>query len=296
MSPEPKQTTYNLPPNQQSTLPLDSAGLGLRFPYHQEIIDHKPDIGWLEATPENYFGGGEKLKFLEKIREMYPMSFHATGLSLGSTEGVDKDHLQQIKSLIDRFEPFQFSDHVSWSASGNAHLNDLLPLPYTKEGLETIANNVNEVQEVLGWAILVENPSSYISFKEDIMTEPEFINALTKTTGCNLLLDVNNVYVQSVNHGFDAEEYINQIRTDSIKEIHLAGHTREEDGDELLLIDTHSDIVCHEVWDLYAHTIEKHGEHLTLIEWDQNYPDFSVLMNEVKTVRSFLESAKNVAA
>ena len=282
--------------NQQQSSFQDLAGLGLRFPYHQEIIDKKPKLGWLEVHPENYFGGGEKLNFLEQIRQDYPISFHAVGLSLGSTEPVDQNHLQQIKSLIDRFEPFQFSDHVSWSASGNAHLNDLLPLPYTQESLETLARNIGTVQDTFGASILVENPSTYLSFEEGDMAEPEFLNELTKRTGCSLLLDVNNVYVQAVNHGFDAKEYIKTIRTDSIREIHLAGHLEETEGDERLLIDTHGDIVCHDVWDLYAYTIEKHGEHLTLIEWDQNYPDFSVLMNEIKTVRSFLKGQKNVAA
>jgi uncharacterized protein (UPF0276 family) len=279
--------------NQTESLPRDPAGLGLRFPYHQEIIETKPDLGWLEIHPENYFGGGEKLHFLEQIRELYPISFHAVGLSLGSTEPVDQDHLKNIKSLIDRFEPFQFSDHVSWSASGNAHLNDLLPLPYTQESLDTLARNIETVQNAFGAEILVENPSTYLSFKEGDMAEPEFLNALAKRTGCSLLLDVNNIYVQAINHGFDAKHYIDTINTDIIKEIHLAGHLEETEGNERLLIDTHGDVVCHDVWDLYAYTLQKHGSHLTLIEWDQNYPDFSTLMGEVKTMRSFLEGAKD---
>ena len=218
------------------------------------------------------------------------------GLSLGSTEPVDQEHLKQIKSLIDRFKPFQFSDHVSWSASGNAHLNDLLPLPYTKESLETLTHNIETVQDTFKQSILVENPSTYLSFNEDEMSEPEFLNELTKRTGCSLLLDVNNIYVQAINHDFDAKHYIDQINTNVIKEIHLAGHLEEVEGDERLLIDTHGDIVCHDVWELYAYTLEKHGQHLTLIEWDQNYPDFSTLMNEVKTVRSFLKGKEDVAA
>jgi len=282
--------------NHTDSLPRDPAGLGLRFPYHQEIIDTKPDLGWLEVHPENYFGGGEKLKFLETIRKDYPLSFHAVGLSLGSTEPVDQNHLQQIKSLIDRFEPFQFSDHVSWGASGNAHLNDLLPLPYTQESLDTLARNIDAVQDTFGERILIENPSTYLAFQEGDMTEPEFLNALTKRTGCFLLLDVNNIYVQAINHGFDAREYIKTIKTESIKEIHLAGHLEETEGNERLLIDTHGDIVCHDVWDLYAYTLEQHGIHPTLIEWDQNYPDFATLMNEVNTVRTFMKGSKHVAA
>lgn len=282
--------------NQTASLPRSSAGLGLRFPYHQEIIETKPDLGWLEVHPENYFGGGEKLKFLETIRESYPISFHAIGLSLGSTEPVDQHHLQQIKSLIDRFEPFQFSDHVSWSASGNAHLNDLLPLPYTQESLDTLSRNIDTVQNAFGASILVENPSTYLSFKEGDMAEPEFLNTLTQRTGCSLLLDVNNIYVQAVNHGFDAHQYIDTINTQSIKEIHLAGHLEEKEGDNRLLIDTHGDIVCHDVWDLYAYTLKTHGQHLTLIEWDQNYPEFAILMDEVNTMKSFMEDNKHVSA
>ena len=289
---QPKSRLGSLP----RSLEGDLAGLGLRFPYHQEILDTKPDLGWLEIHPENYFGGGEPLYFLEKIREHYPLSFHSVGLSLGSTERVSPNHMKQIKALIDRFEPFQVSDHASWSANGNAHLNDLLPLPYTQEGIETIVRNINDVQEIFGREILIENPSASLSFKEDEMLEPEFLNEVAQRTGCYLLLDVNNAYVQSVNHDFDPKHYIDTIRTDRIREIHLAGHTVETDGEHRLLIDTHNDTVCNDVWELYEYTIQKHGTHLTLIEWDQDYPDLDILMSEVKKVRNVISRVKDVAA
>ncbi len=284
------------PSNQPCSLPHTLAGLGLRFPYHQEILDTKPDIGWLEIHPENYFGGGEPLFFLEKIREHYPLSFHAVGLSLGSTEPVDLDHIRQLKALIDRFDPFQFSDHASWSASGNAHLNDLLPLPYTQESLTTLSCNIEQVQDAFGQTILIENPSTSLAFQEDEMSEPAFLNALTQRTGCDLLLDVNNIYVQSVNHHFDPKHYIDEITTQTIKEIHLAGHTVEKEAGHTLLIDTHSAVVCDKVWELYDYTLRIHGSHHTLIEWDQDYPPLSVLLEETSHVKNALDKAKHHVA
>ncbi len=288
-----KVNTPNILSDQPDSLPKNLAGLGLRFPYHQEILDTKPKIGWLEIHPENYFGGGEPLYFLEKIREHYPISFHAVGLSLGSVEPVDKDHIYQIKKLIDRFSPFQVSDHASWSATGNAHLNDLLPLPYTQETLKALCRNIQDVQDAFGQTILIENPSTSLAFISDEMSEPEFLNEVAHRTGCNILLDVNNIYVQSVNHDFNPHHYIDQINTNKIKEIHLAGHTVETEGEHKLLIDTHNDIVCDDVWALYEYTLQKHGSHLTLIEWDQDYPPLSKLVEEVNSVQKKLLKVKD---
>jgi len=161
--------------------PVSLGGVGLRSKYYQDVLDQPPSrIGWFEVHPENYFGGGPSLYHLTKIRDHYPLSFHGVGLSLGSDQEPDREHLESLKELIDRFEPFQFSDHVSWSASGNAHLNDLLPLPYTQETLDRLCRNIEITQDALGQEILVENPSTYLQFKEDAFTEPELLNALTK--------------------------------------------------------------------------------------------------------------------
>lgn len=274
----------------RSGLPLaDPAGIGLRPPHYQDLLDQKPAIGWLEIHPENYFGGGMNRHFLTKARENYDMSFHAVGLSLGSAEGIDKSHLQKIKELIDIFEPFRFSDHASWSASGNAHLNDLLPLPYTEETLQILCDNVNEVQDFLGRKILVENPSSYIAFSNDEMSEYEFLGEAAKRTGCGLLLDINNIYVQSRNHGIDPYAYIESVPPEKVGEIHLAGFTLHPVGSEDILIDTHSRPVQAGVWDLYTQAIERFGTIPTLIEWDDDIPPLATLVGEAEKARAIMK-------
>lgn len=268
---------------------VNPVGIGLRHPHYQDILDEKPAIGWLEIHPENYFGGGVNRHFLTKARENYEMSFHAVGLSLGSADGIDKNHLQKIKDLIDIFEPFQFSDHASWSASGNAHLNDLLPLPYTEESLQNLCLNINEVQDFLGQTILVENPSSYIAFADDEMRENQFLSEAAKRTGCLLLLDVNNIYVQSQNHNFDPYSYIDAIDPAKVGEIHLAGFTLQPVGDKEILIDTHSRPVHDPVWDLYSHAIKHLGITPTLIEWDDDIPPLSTLVDEAEKARNIMK-------
>lgn len=272
----------SIPPENMPYLPENNpAGIGLRHPYYRNVIEEKPDIGWLEVHPENYFGGGAHRHYLSKARELYPISFHAVGLSLGSTESVSRDHLRQIKELIEIYEPFQVSDHASWSMSGNAHLNDLLPLPYTEETLGALCRNIDEAQEFLGRRILVENPSTYLAFKDSTMPEWVFMNETAKRTGCGILLDVNNIYVQSRNHGFDAFEYLRGIKSDPVGEIHLAGHTEKttESGD-IVLIDTHNSLVRPEVWELYRFAIQRLGSIPTLIEWDQDFPPLQILLAE----------------
>ncbi|MDH5722714.1 MAG: DUF692 domain-containing protein [Alphaproteobacteria bacterium] len=276
-------------------IPLDPpvfdnpVGLGLRAPHYEEILETKPDIGWFEVHPENYFGGGIHRHYLGKIREHYPLSLHAVGLSLGADQPVDTEHLRQFKELIDIFEPFIVSDHVSWSASGNAHLNDLLPLPYNRETLERLRRNIEQTQEYFGRQIIVENPSTYIAFKDNEMSEFEFMNLLAKITGCGILLDVNNIYVQSHNHGLDPYEYIDGVNKNAIFEIHLAGHTEKTIGDHSLLIDTHNKEVKDDVWDLYAYTIKQLDKPLTLIEWDQDFPPLETLLSEASRARKILD-------
>ena len=270
--------------------PVDPAGIGLRDPHYQYVIEEQPDVGWLEVHPENYFGGGINLKKIEKIRENYPLSLHSVGLSLGSTHPVKQEHIQQIKELIDLLEPFQVSDHASWSASGNAHLNDLLPLPYTQESLNTLCRNIDQVQEAYGRTMPVENPSTYVAFGENEMEEPEFLNEMSKRTGCSLLLDLNNIYVQAHNHNFDAYDYLDRINGD-VREMHLAGpsdHTTE-DG-HIILVDTHSTPVRDTVWDLYEHAIKRFGETPSLIEWDMDIPAFEHLMEEADKARNIMNS------
>lgn len=271
------------------SLPEDPAGIGLRHPYYREIAENPPAIGWLEVHPENYFGGGAHHKFLEKARETYPLSLHAIGLSLGSDQPVREDHLKQFKALIDRYEPFAVSDHASWSASGNAHLNDLLPLPYNKETLERLCSNIARTQDYLGRRMLVENPSTYIAFKNNEMSESSLMNALAQRTGCGILLDINNIYVQAHNHGFDAYAYLDEIRPDHVGEMHLAGHTESEaGGGHVILIDTHSRPVKGDVWDLYAYALKRFGVVPTLIEWDQDFPALDVLLAEAAKARAHI--------
>ena len=270
--------------------PLRPAGIGLRSDHYKDLMDQTPDIGWIEVHPENYFCGGIHRHYLNKAREYYPLSFHAVGLSLGSDQPVSLDHLKNFKELIDIYEPFQISDHASWSASGNAHLNDLLPLPYTEETLSRLCRNIDQTQEFFGRRILVENPSTYISFQIDEMTEQEFMNEVARRTGCGILLDINNIYVQAHNHGFPARDYISQINPEPVGEIHLAGHIEREFGDQgdTLCIDTHNQPVKDDVWELYSFALKHVGPKPTLIEWDSNLPPLTRLVDEAHRAETLL--------
>ena len=256
------------------------------------LIEQKPEIGWIEVHPENYFGGGIHRHHLGKARELYPLSLHAVGLSLGSDQPVDENHLRRFKELIDIFEPFQVSDHASWSASGNAHLNDLLPLPYTKETLQRLCENIDRTQSYFGRTILVENPSTYLSFTIDEMPEYEFMNEIAKRTGCGILLDVNNIYVQSVNHGFDPQNYIDNINPAPVGEIHLAGHTERTFEDGTILVDTHNRPVRDEVWALYEYTANKIGGVPTLIEWDGDIPALPELVKQADKAQAIIDKTR----
>ncbi|GJL86070.1 MAG: UPF0276 protein [Micavibrio sp.] len=285
---EPKPNPF--PP---ASPPRDPVGIGLRHPYYEEVTNSPPNVGWLEVHPENYFGGGAHRHFLSKAREKYQLSLHAVGLSLGSTDPVSEEHLRQFKELIDIYQPFNVSDHASWSASGNAHLNDLLPLPYTKESLDTLCRNVERTQEYFGRTMLVENPSTYVAFAENEMSEHEFMNRLSEKTGCGILLDINNIFVQSHNHGLDPFEYIDGIDSSKVGEMHLAGHIEQEVGDGIILIDTHSRPVKKDVWDLYEHAVRRLGSVPTLIEWDQDFPPLSKLVEEANKARDIMNRILN---
>ncbi len=276
---------------------IAGVGLGLRNQHFQEFIEDKPDVPWLEIHTENFFAAGSTAsKYAEKIRCDYPFSTHCVGLSLGSAEvncPVRADHLQKVKATIDRFEPSLVSDHLSWSASDKVHyLPDLLPVPYTEEALAIMVQNIDHVQEVLGRQILVENPSSYLAYKDSPIPEWEFLNAIAEKSGCGILLDVNNIYVSAHNHGFDAEFYINQIPIEKVQEIHLAGYdVRNIEGHDVY-IDTHGRRVYDPVWGLYVKAIDRFGDVPTLIEWDNDVPELNILMEEKAKADIIISKAK----
>ena len=273
------------------------AGIGLRAPHYREMLETRPAAGWLEAHSENYFGDGPPLYYLERLRGHYPLSLHGVGLSLGSTDPLDRRHLQKLKALIERFEPGLVSDHLSWSSVGGTYLNDLLPLPYTEESLALFSARVREAQDFLGRELLIENPSSYLQYRHSTIPEAEFLSELVRTSGCGLLLDVNNVYVSATNHGFDALRYLHAIPAAAVKEIHLAGFSvnRYEDGE--ILIDTHGARVAPQVWTLFSAALQRLGKVPTLIEWDSDIPGLAVLLDEMHHADTILneEHRANVA-
>jgi uncharacterized protein (UPF0276 family) len=262
------------------------AGIGLRAPHYREILDSQPDVGWLEVHSENYFGrGGQPLYYLERMRERHPLSLHGVGLSLGSADGLRHSHLVQLKALADRFEPALVSDHLCWGAIGARHLNDLLPLPYTDEALDVVCANVTRAQDFLRREILVENVSSYLQFSASRIPEWEFIAEVARRTGCGLLLDVNNIYVSAINHGFDPLRYLDAIPASAVHEIHLAGF----DSNGLCLIDTHGKPVAGPVWNLYGEALSRVGPVRTLIEWDTDVPPLAVLLDEARKAQDILD-------
>lgn len=273
------------------------AGIGLRAEHYDAVLESHPPVGWLEVHSENYFGaGGKPLDMLERIRAHYPLSLHGVGLSIGSTDPLDYRHLAKLKRLIRRFEPALVSEHLSWSSVGGRHLNDLLPLPYTKEALYHLVARVARVQDILGRPILIENPSSYLQYVESAIPEWEFLAALAERTGCGVLLDVNNVYVSACNHGFDASAYLRAIPRHIVREIHLAGFTVNRFDDGELLIDTHNRPVWPAVWALYRQAVQRFGQIPTLIEWDTDLPELAVLVNEARRADAILEERHAQAA
>lgn len=262
-----------------------TAGIGLRAPHYREVLQAKPALGWVEVHSENYFDGGAPLHTLLKVREQYPVSFHGVGMGLASSTPPDWNHLSSLRRLCDTVEPAAVSEHLSWNATDGIVINDLLPFPYTQASLSCVAIRVDRVQERLGRQLLIENLSSYLFFSSSEMNEGEFLAELSQRTGCGILLDINNLYVNSCNLGVDAKSYIQKMPADSVMEYHLAGHSMQ-DG---CLVDTHSDKVCAEVWDLYQFALQKIGARPTLIEWDNNIPELSVLLDEAKQAQNYLE-------
>ncbi len=267
-------------------------GVGLRHPHHKYVLENNPKVDFFEVHTENFVAkGGANLAFLEKIFAKYSVSFHCVGMSLGSACGLDKKHLQNLKELVDRFNPMLLSDHLSWSDSGkNGVANDLLPVPYTKEALEVICDNVNQAQNFFGREILVENPSAYLQFEENDFSEVEFLNEISRKTGCSLLLDINNVFVAANNFGFEAVKYLDEINVDKVKEIHLAGHSIYKYQGKEVRIDTHSDHVCDEVLGLFKNFVKKTDIKVPILfEWDEEIPDdFGVLLGELEKFKGVL--------
>jgi uncharacterized protein len=253
------------------------AGIGLRAPHYRDFLHGTPAAAWLEVHSENYFGaGGYDLHVLEHVRDRYPLSLHGVGLSLGSADGLRDAHLAKLKAVVERIEPALVSEHLCWGAYGAQHFNDLLPIPYTDEALELMCARVDQTQNALGRRILVENVSAYLCYRGSRMSEFEFLAELSRRSGCGILLDINNIYVNARNHGFDARKALVQIPADVVGEMHLAGHSQGED----CLIDDHGSRVCDDVWALYAAACRRFGAVPTLIEWDTDIPSVEVLLSE----------------
>ena len=270
-----------------------AAGIGLRSPHVAEVIDRHPPIGWFEVHSENYFvDGGPAIAALETIRTDYPVSLHGVGMSLGSADPLDRRHVARLRRLIERIEPALVSEHLCWSSIDGRHLNDLLPLPFSVEALAVVCARIDELQAALARQVLVENISTYLRFSEDAMPEWEFVAAVTRRTGCQLLLDVNNIYVNAVNNGFDPLTYLAAIPGDCVAEIHLAGF--EQQGE--LLIDTHGTRVAPGVWSLYRRALEMFGPTPTLIEWDTDIPALDILLDEAARANAISNEGRDVVA
>jgi uncharacterized protein len=273
--------TTSINPNQ--------VGIGLRAPHYRDLqtltVTNKPPLGFLEIHSENFFGqGGQPWAYLDWFRQRYPIAAHGVGLSLGSTDPIDRTHLDKLKKLVDHIQPTLVSEHLCWIGVDGLYTNDLLPIPYTPEALSHVVSRVSEVQDYLQRTILVENVSSYLTFRQSTIPEWDFLAELSRMSGCQILLDVNNIYVNSMNHQFDAYAYLDAIAVGSVGEIHLAGF--QDTGE--ILIDTHGARVSDEVWALYAYALKRFGSVPTLIEWDSDIPPLTVLLDEAQHATSLL--------
>jgi uncharacterized protein len=278
-----------------SYLPVAS-GIGLRAAHHERMRGEQPAIAWLEVHTENFLGGGATPSTLDALRERYAISLHGVGLSLGSAEGLDEEHLARIAALVRRLEPAAISDHVSWSVTGGVYFNDLLPIPYDEEALSVIVRNVMRFQEAIGRPVMVENPSTYLRHAQSDRAEPQFLAELCQRSGCGLLLDVNNVFVSTQNHGDDAQAYLAAIAHLPIGEIHLSGHRLRRIGNRSIRIDDHGSPVSDPVWALYEQALGLIGPRPTLIEWDSALPPLETLVAEAGKAQTRLDVAKRSAA
>jgi uncharacterized protein (UPF0276 family) len=272
---------------------LAGFGLGLRTPHYEAVLNEPHAIDWLEIITENYLvPGGKPLDYLERIRERFPMVMHGVSLSIGSTDPIDTDYLAGVRALAARIEPHWISDHLCWTGIDGRNLHDLLPLPYTEEALALVVARVGQIQDALGRQILLENVSSYLEFHESDMSEWEFLREVAARADCAILLDINNIYVSSVNHGFDALTYLQAIPTDRVRQFHLAGHS--DLGGHL--IDTHDHPIVEPVWNLYRAAVARFGAVPTMIERDDNIPALSELVAELQIARELCRNCDQRAA
>jgi len=280
-----------------SNLPA-CTGVGFKPAHFRDILAAPQPLGFFEVHAENYMGaGGPPHAQLGALRERYALSVHGVGLSIGSMGPLDRDHLMRLKMLCERYAPESFSEHLAWSSHDDVYLNDLLPLPYTQQTLRRVAEHIDEVQTALGRQMLLENPSTYIRFDDSTIPEVDFLTEVSKRTGCGLLLDVNNVFVSAKNHGTQPLSYLDSFPLDRVKEVHLGGHDEETDDiGAPLLIDTHGSPIAEAVWTLYAHVIARTGPIPTLIEWDNNVPDWQTLRAEAVAAQDILSGASRAPA
>ena len=272
-------------------------GVSLKAAHVETILSSKTDIGFFEVHAENYMGaGGVPHRQLSAIRDVYPLSLHGVGLSIGGNSALDQAHLKRLSALNQRYQPGLFSEHLAWSSHEEIYLNDLLPVPYEKKTLERVCDHIDEFQNVMGRQILLENPSTYVAFNQSSMSEIDFISAIVKRTGCGLLMDINNVYVSAVNNEFSPEDYIDAFPVEHVQEVHLAGHAEDEDESGYqLLIDAHDREVDVSVWCLYKKLIKATGPLPTLIEWDQNVPDWEILSSQAAIADTLLLACRESA-
>lgn len=276
---------------------LQLAGIGLKPRHYSQLLETKPKIAWLEVHSENYFGeGGKPLYYLEKIREHYPISLHGVGLSIGSSDDLNWQHLKKLRELIKRINPCLISDHLSWSSLNGQYFHDLLPLPYTEESLCHLVNRIQEVQFFLGKQLLIENISAYVNYPHSTIPEWQFLNEIAKQSGCGILLDINNLYISAMNLDFNPSTYLAGISAQYVQEIHLAGFISKTFNDREILIDTHSRPIVPAVWDLYREALQQIGIKPTIIEWDTDIPALETLCLEAyraeQITREVYEAAK----
>ncbi len=262
-------------------------GIGLRAFYYQEILEKLPAIDWFEIITEDFLvPGGRPLHYLDQVRQHYPMVMHGVSLSIGGTDPLDYDYLKKVKQLAQRIEPKWISDHFCWTGVNHLNMHDLLPLPHTEEAINHVVSRVNQVQDFLGRQIALENVSSYITYNDSCMSEWEFINEIIERADCNILLDVNNIYVSSINHSFDPYQFLNSIPKKRVQQFHLAGHT----NNGVHLIDTHDMPIIEPVWELYAAALKRFGKVSTLIERDDNFPPLDELLAELNRAKQTIST------
>ena len=275
----------------------DTVGIGFKRAHYEDLRSTPNQLGFIEVHAENYMGdGGPPHAQLSMLRDRYALSIHGVGLSIGGSGPLDRDHLARLKGLCDRYAPESFSEHLAWSSHGGAFLNDLLPLPYDDRTLSTVCDHIDQVQDMLGRRMLLENPSTYVTFQTSTLAETDFLRLIVARTGCGLLLDVNNVFVSCTNHRMDPRAYLAEFPLDAVGEIHLGGHDAEDLPSGPLLIDAHGSPVADPVWTLYAETMARGGPRPTLIEWDNDVPEFPVLLAEADRAAAILSEADHALA